>query len=86
MADSSGPFLPLGICVGTYYASAFLVQLPQTTLLRGALLPLSLYSSFRAIRTFDAVELLDEPRLNYINYATGVSALLHPKFARFNMV
>lgn len=75
--DSFQPFIPLVLCFGSYELAAVLVQLPNTFFPRIALLPVSLYLSFHAITTFDAKEVFGNPRLNYMNYGTGVSASVY---------
>jgi hypothetical protein len=69
-----GPFAPLLVCIACYHVAAVLVQLPNTFALRLALLPVTFYSAFYTMSTFDATKEFNEPRLNYINYGTGVSS------------
>ncbi|KAL4263189.1 wax synthase family protein [Pleurotus pulmonarius] len=57
--------LPPILC---YYATAVLVTLPNTILIRLALLPVTLWTLFRACTTVDLVKSLEDDRLIYWNH------------------
>jgi hypothetical protein len=63
-------FLPSLIC---YFTTAALVLLPDTFPLRFGLLPITLWSTFRAATVIDIALAYDQPSLNYLNFGLCVS-------------
>jgi hypothetical protein len=62
--------LPPILC---YFAIALLSLLPDTFPLRVGLLPMALYSAFRAVTTIDVALSTEHSGLNYLNQAFSVS-------------
>jgi hypothetical protein len=69
--------LPPILC---YFAIALLSLLPDTFPLRVGLLPMALYSAFRAVTTIDVALSTEHSGLNYLNQAFSVSPFLLASF------
>lgn len=58
-----------------YYVTAVLVILLGTFELRLVLLPLTLWSAFRAVTSIDIAQAWDDPAFRCLDFAFGVSVL-----------
>ena len=58
--------------IALYYVSAVLVIIPRTSSFRLALLPLSLWSTFRAVTSVDIALAWNEPGFRCLDFGFGV--------------